>query len=859
MSGSYKYLILNLLFLLVVICNSFSQSKIDSLQTLLIIPTNDTIKAKLLLELAKEEFVDQGYQDAKLYAERSLEIAIRVDLKTIEAENYCLLGNIFKKRNECEQAIPYYFRALMIFDRLSDNKQKAKTNQSIAECYSTLGAFSKTAEYYINAFNLYIQNGDRNLAAKVLEKAAESYFMDNKLPLAGKYYLLLADSLISENKKYDLLRIYIQITEIEKKQHNYDNALKYNHKIFSIYADLTDTMAMALVLNNIGYTNLQLEKYSDALDAFKQSFRLGKKAGYNTEDYANLYTNISICYQNLKDIDRALINARRANDSLQKTTNYYEISRVENIIATLFYRTNDLYYADMYSKSSIENASKSGDKYLLSVCYYTYSRILRDGNDYILALEYYEKYLNLRDSLNFIQRLAEQEQVRKVNELEKSEKEAKLQIADEQVKDLALKQLRLEAEKREKEIELLRSERQLEQSEKDRLQQSLQIARQQHEAELRQRELKQLEQDKAIQDLVLKQKEVEEKERQKEIKLLESERELQRLEMEKQAVEKKIAQWLVGLASVIVVLILIGLIVTRKKNAVLAKQKIEIEEKNADLEQKNEEITTQSERIIQQKDLIEKKNEEITDSIHYASRIQNALLPSVDILDKYLSEYFILFKPKDIVSGDFYWAAEKNKKLVVTAVDCTGHGVPGAFMSMLGMSFLNEIVGKEKVTEANEILNRIREEIIGSLKQSGRDDEAKDGMDMALCVIDKEKMKLHFAGANNPIYFIRDGVMEKIKSDRMPIGIHFKADLSFTKIEMDLKKGDTIYIFTDGYADQFGGEDGRKLKYQPFQELIHGIHKENMKKQKSMLNKAFEDWRGNYEQIDDVLVIGIRI
>ena len=229
------------------------------------------------------------------------------------------------------------------------------------------------------------------------------------------------------------------------------------------------------------------------------------------------------------------------------------------------------------------------------------------------------------------------------------------------------------------------------------------------------------------------------------------------------------------------------------------------------------------------------------------------------MLDKHLSEYYILFKPKDIVSGDFYWAAEKNKKLVVTAVDCTGHGVPGAFMSMLGMSFLNEIVGKDKITEANEILNRLRDEIIGSLKQSGRDDEAKDGMDMALCVIDKEKMKLQYAGANNPIYFIRDGVLQKFKSDRMPIGIHFKADISFSKTEIDLKAGDTIYIFTDGFADQFGGDDGRKLKYQPFQELIKSMHHETMKKQHELLNKAFEDWRGFYEQIDDVLVIGIRI
>jgi len=446
----------------------------------------------------------------------------------------------------------------------------------------------------------------------------------------------------------------------------------------------------------------------------------------------------------------------------------------------------------------------------------------------------------------------EQELNQRIINLEKTEKELKLKLADEEMKDLALKQLQLEAEKREKDLELLKSEKELEQLEKERLQQSLLIARQKHEADIREKELQQLEQEKAIQDLVLKQKEAEEKERQKEL-------ELQRLKIEKQDEARKRERTLFGLLSVIGILILIGLISTRRKNRILAKQKLEIEYKNQDLEQKNEEILTQSERIIQQKELIEKKNEEITDSIHYARRIQNAMLPSIEVLEKYLSEYFIYFKPKDIVSGDFYWAAEKNDKLIVTAVDCTGHGVPGAFMSMLGMSFLNEIVLKEETLEADKILNQLRFEVIRSLKQSGKDDEAKDGMDMSLCVIDKKTNTLQFAAANNPMYLIRNGELEKVKADRMPIGIHFRSDEGFSRQEIEIKTNDTIYIFSDGYADQFGGGDGRKLKYKPFQDLLADIHKKPMQEQHKRLDDFFENWCGNYEQIDDVLVIGMRI
>ncbi|MCK5170175.1 MAG: SpoIIE family protein phosphatase, partial [Bacteroidales bacterium] len=182
-----------------------------------------------------------------------------------------------------------------------------------------------------------------------------------------------------------------------------------------------------------------------------------------------------------------------------------------------------------------------------------------------------------------------------------------------------------------------------------------------------------------------------------------------------------------------------------------------------------------------------------------------------------------------------------------------------AFMSMLGMSFLNEIVLKEEILDADKILNQLRFEIIKSLKQSGRDDEAKDGMDMALCVIDKKNMNMQFAGANNPMYFIKNGELEKIKPDRMPISIHFRSDANFTKQEFVLKTSDTIYIFSDGFADQFGGDNGKKLKYKPFQDLLFNMHKDPMDKQKRKLAKFFNEWRGDLEQIDDVLVIGMRI
>lgn len=257
--------------------------------------------------------------------------------------------------------------------------------------------------------------------------------------------------------------------------------------------------------------------------------------------------------------------------------------------------------------------------------------------------------------------------------------------------------------------------------------------------------------------------------------------------------------------------------------------------------------------------LLAYQKKQITDSIEYASRIQTAILPPGDYIEKVIPDHFILYKPRDIVSGDFYWITHKEGKIVVAAVDCTGHGVPGAFMSMLGFAFLNEIVNKESELKASSILNQLRDYVKSSLRQTGKENEAKDGMDIALCIIDPDNLKMQYAGAYNPLYLIRNQEFISFKADRMPIGIHIIEKDSFTNHETDIKKGDVIYIFTDGYIDQFGGENKGKFKLSPFRDLLLSINTKSMKEQKRILEDEFYKWKGNHEQIDDILVMGIKI
>jgi serine phosphatase RsbU (regulator of sigma subunit) len=276
---------------------------------------------------------------------------------------------------------------------------------------------------------------------------------------------------------------------------------------------------------------------------------------------------------------------------------------------------------------------------------------------------------------------------------------------------------------------------------------------------------------------------------------------------------------------------------------------------NKNLEEK---IIVRTSEIKKQKEQIESSHRSITDSIVYASRIQNAILPTEDQISEIFPENFIIYRPCSIISGDFYFFRKMENKLIVAAADCTGHGVPGAFMSMLGLTLLNEIVGREKILQPNFILNKLRERVKRSLHQYEDKKIRKDGMDIALCIIDLTSFETQFSGAYNPLWIMRNGELIEILADRMPISIHPK-EREFTNHTLQLEKGDTLYLFSDGYESQAGGEKLERLKPKRMQEIFKSIQNLSLQEQKAKIEEAFDAWRGIYKQVDDVLVLGIKI
>ncbi len=265
------------------------------------------------------------------------------------------------------------------------------------------------------------------------------------------------------------------------------------------------------------------------------------------------------------------------------------------------------------------------------------------------------------------------------------------------------------------------------------------------------------------------------------------------------------------------------------------------------------------EKVRERTKEIQAQKEEITSSIEYASRIQMAMLPVEELYRNNFKEHFIIFRPRDIVSGDFYWIGEDEKRIFFTVADCTGHGVPGAFMSTLGISTLNEIITNKSDLSAGVILNLMRQKIKTSLHQTGKEGEAADGMDIAFCVLHKDRKKLEFAGAYNPLVLFQGGELKEYKGDRMPIGIYYGEKETFTNHEIKVNKGDTLYIFSDGMCDQFGGPSGAKYKMANLKRLLAEINKKTLKEQKQIIEEEFEKWRGSFGQVDDVTIVGVRI
>ncbi len=591
-----------------------------------------------------------------------------------------------------------------------------------------------------------------------------------------------------------------------------------------MFEDLNDKAGLAETLGNIGYVYNAQGDIENALNTFKASLKLFEELG-DPEGIAGLYNNIGYIYETEGDIEDALEYFLKGLEVYEQIELLEGVSACANNIGRIYRTKEDYYLALEYYYKALKVDSTLGDIRGLAILNTNIGHVHKINGDNSLALEHYLKGHQYNEAIEDKAGLVNTSV--KLGELNWAEGNAiEAERFGRQGYDLAVElgypsEIQISAQ-------LLASVYQ-------------ELGDYENAFHMYQLEIK-------MRDSVVNEENQKAAILQRTEYEYETKKALDDAKTEKElavAAEKEQQQFIISLAVAGTLLIVaIFAVLIYKRLQVTKQQKVIIEE--------------QKEKVEHQKHLVEEAHKEITDSINYAKRIQTAILPPDGYVNQHFSNGFILYKPKDVVAGDFYWmqhlSSSNENSLLFAAADCTGHGVPGAMVSVVCSGALNRTVQEFGITEPGPLLDKTRELVLKTFEES--EEEVKDGMDIALCKL--EGKKLYYSGANNPLWIVRNDEIIEVKADKQPIGKYSHMS-PFTTHELELQENDTIYIFSDGYPDQFGGEKGKKYKSGKLKRYFKSIQDQSMQQQKLSLDEEFESWRGQIEQIDDVCVIGLRV
>ncbi|MBI4645471.1 MAG: tetratricopeptide repeat protein [Bacteroidia bacterium] len=768
----------------------------------LLIKSKGIDRAHYLNELAIEYATSNSDTSLQLATE-ALEIAEKLNNEFEKAFSIYVFGLAYQYKSEYERALEYYNRSLQKRREINDIEGISESLRGIGIIYTKKGMYKEALKVLIESLRLSEETDDKEGISKAYNNIGNIYDLQEKYSEAIIYFEK-AGELRKELKDMKGLSISkYNIGNIYMKKGDYSNAAKLYQEALIIFESIDFKPGIISCLNTLGQINEKMVEYVTEKPLEKQE---------DTKIDTTVYD------KSLKYFEKALTIAKDIN-------NKYIIRDIYQNIGTIFSRIQKYEKAELYYFESLKIMRELDDKPGIASTLHNIATTYKYRKNYTSALKYYDEAIALNKeiendkglSLNLNALGLVYTELKDYNKalkyLEQSQEIAKKYLLSDYIKlnygNLASLYDSLGDYKNalNNYKSFIQTKDSLVNADFQRIFTEMQTK---YETEKKEQQIQLLNKDKALNENRIHQQKI------------------------------LIIIFIIVSLIILIFLILLFRLFNQKKRA------------NIELAQKNILITAQK--------------QEITDSIHYAKRIQTAILPTAEKIGENIPEYFILFKPKDIVSGDFYWMSKKEEILIITAVDCTGHGVPGAFMSMLGVSFLNEIVNDKGIIHSEEILEHLREYIIRSLQQTGREGEAKDGMDMALCTIYLTSYEMEFSGANNPLYLIRNNELNEIKGDKMPVAIHLKMD-KFKRNIIQLENNDTFYVFSDGFVDQFGGAEGKKFKSKTFKNIILNIQPFSMEEQKKRLNKAIEEWKSHinphtmepFEQVDDICVIGTRI
>lgn len=625
--------------------------------------------------------------------------------------------------------------------------------------------------------------------------------------LAISYFEKSAKICKKHNLKKELVTALGNAGNVHCYQGDYEKGLKNYLEALDVMYELDNKNWIAIATNNIGNVYYLQKNYDKALKYYEEALKTHSQLK-NKEGIALATGNIGIIYFEKGETHKALMFYLKAEKMRKVLSNKQQLANLYANIGDAYRDIKDFEKATSYYEKSLKLAKQIGDKNNLANLYSSISQYYIDIKKYNMARSYVLKALEITKS----------------NKLQRTKSTCYRQLS---ILDSAGGNYLGAFENYKKADQIQDSIFDKEKAE------NLNEMHTKYESEKTEKENKILLQKNTIDKITIK--------------------------------KQKILSYSFAIGAFLFLILAVGVLFSMNK---IKSAHRKLSTLYSQLNQQNEEITTQSENlelankeITKQKNITEHALNHVNASINYAKRIQNAALPDTKIIDKYTQEHFVIFKPRDTVSGDFYWVKFIKNHLLIAVADCTGHGVPGAFVSMLGISLLNDITAHSEITQTNFVLDELRNRIKESLGHN-EDSSQKDGMDISFCAINIETLEMQYSGAHNPVYIItkKDGIhsLTQLRADKMPIGIHRK-EIPFTMQKFQLKKNDTLYLTSDGYQDQFGGRHGEKFKRKRLQQLLLKMQGRQLIEQKNIIEEQFITWKGEMNQIDDILLVGIKI
>lgn len=831
----------------------------------------DRSQLKDLLQKSKELLLEQNLSGASTLAQKSLALAKDNHWEEEEGSCYLMLAEISYQQDRFTEALSFAIQATTKFELSHDTGQKISSYRLLAEIYTRTQIYQRAIFYNEKLEKLYREDSTAHLSL------ADLYFERSKLYLNLQDYATAETYAFMALEKYQLIVYTAELTEVHElivnilqQQQKYEQAIPHALWLKEIYGTEKEYEKQIASLNTLGFLYQRTDEKKKALEAFKQAVLMSTKAGHSPS--TSLLVNLGLAYSNIGNNKQAIKYYQSAAEKCRSHNDLVGLAEVNNYLASHFFLSGRQRKALETAEKANEMALQQQDLQLLSDNYLL-QKLIYSKEEYWNKARALEQKRQQVESQIQQKSASEKERIAHINQIaEIHEQEVRMTLNESEKAALEKERKDSQIRFQEQELSLLKKEKELKDLalEKQKLEsknanQALAIIKQQLLSEQQAFELESLNRSKQLQELRINKQALEQQQQEQTIKLLESDRQLKQERLQQESRMRRYSWSILALCIITLLVLVFFFVLKTRDNRILKKQKHEILTKNQLLSENEEVLKNHLQYLEEARHLMSEQKEQlmavhnrVQESIEYARHIQVSILPDDTYLKAMFPESYVIFMPKDVVSGDFYWVSHHNNIQVVIVADCTGHGVPGALITLIGHSLLTEAIQVHQMTEPDAILYFLHHRLLNRFQST--DSTRQHGMDMSICVIERlgqQTWNLYYAGAKSSLWLVKEGKLQRIKGDRYSVGSRHR-EIGFTCHRTQMQNQDVFYLSSDGFIDQPNPER-KRLGSSKLSKYIEDWHQLPMIEQEKKFLTAFYEHKQEAELRDDVTLLGIRL